>query len=108
MGDIADMILDGILDEQTGEFIDDELSAQGGPGYPRTMEKGRYNSIKKKKNTSVPKHGGSHLIGRNIHSQKYGHCVIEDYGGKRGKKKYTVRDSAGVIHKLKLSEFKLN
>jgi len=32
MGDIADMILDGILDEQTGEYIGP------GVGYPRTME----------------------------------------------------------------------
>jgi len=31
MGDIADMILDGILDEQTGEYIGP------GVGYPRTM-----------------------------------------------------------------------
>jgi len=46
MGDIADMMLDGILDEQTGEYIDDKLSRNGGPGYPRTMEPGHYNSIK--------------------------------------------------------------
>jgi len=39
MGEIADMILDGILDEQTGEFIDDEYSMNGGCGYPRTMNK---------------------------------------------------------------------
>ena len=44
MGDIADMLLDGILDEETGEFIDDELSMEGGPGYPRRMR-----TIKKKK-----------------------------------------------------------
>lgn len=31
MGEIADMILDGILDEQTGEYIGK------GVGYPRTM-----------------------------------------------------------------------
>lgn len=31
MGEIADMILDGILDEQTGEYIGP------GVGYPRTM-----------------------------------------------------------------------
>ena len=39
MGEIADMILDGILDEETGEFIDDELSMNGGPGYPRRKDK---------------------------------------------------------------------
>jgi len=49
MGDIADMILDGILDEETGEFIDDELSMNGGPGYPRRMSDLR----KKKKHTKV-------------------------------------------------------
>jgi hypothetical protein len=31
MGDAADMILDGILDEQTGEYIGPAV------GYPRTM-----------------------------------------------------------------------
>lgn len=40
MGEIADMILDGILDEETGEYIDDEISAQGGGGYPRSMRSG--------------------------------------------------------------------
>lgn len=39
MGEIADMILEGILDEETGEYIDDELSREGGPGYPRRMRK---------------------------------------------------------------------
>jgi len=33
MGEIADMILDGILDEQTGEYIGP------GVGYPRTMQR---------------------------------------------------------------------
>lgn len=32
MGEIADMMLDGTLCEQCGEYIDDEL---GSPGYPR-------------------------------------------------------------------------
>ena len=49
MGDIADMILDGILDEQTGEFIDDEWSMNGGTGYPRTMNETK----KKRKKKSV-------------------------------------------------------
>lgn len=31
MGDAADMILDGILDEQTGEYIGEAV------GYPRTL-----------------------------------------------------------------------
>lgn len=32
MGDIADMMLDGTLDSETGEFIDGDS-----PGYPRSM-----------------------------------------------------------------------
>ena len=32
MGEIAEMMLDGLLDEETGEFIDGEA-----PGYPRRM-----------------------------------------------------------------------
>lgn len=52
MGEIADMILDGILDEETGEFIDDELSMNGGPGYPRKMNK----SHKKKKKHVIVNH----------------------------------------------------
>lgn len=73
MGDIAEAILDGIFDEQTGEFIDDDLSREGGPGYPRTMEKGHYNSInskhkkslkKKKRKLSKQDVGGEHLVGK--------------------------------------------
>ena len=39
MGDIADMMLDGILDEQTGEYLGEAV------GYPRTKQKGHYNTI---------------------------------------------------------------
>lgn len=39
MGDIADMMIDGTLDEQTGEYIGDAV------GYPRTRQKGHYNTI---------------------------------------------------------------
>jgi hypothetical protein len=39
MGEIADMMLDGTLDEQTGEYIGH------GPGYPRTRVPGHYNTI---------------------------------------------------------------
>lgn len=37
MGDIAEGILEGIFDEQTGEYIDDDISRSGGSGYPRSM-----------------------------------------------------------------------
>ena len=33
---MADGMLDGIFDEETGEFIDDEESRKGGPGFPRS------------------------------------------------------------------------
>jgi len=49
MGEIADMILDGILDEQTGEYIGDAV------GYPRTKVKGQYNTIKYQETPSEKK-----------------------------------------------------
>jgi hypothetical protein len=61
MGDIADMILEGILDEQTGEFIDDELSRQGGPGYPRTL-----GDTGMKYNHRYPKRGIVMYLSRNF------------------------------------------
>jgi len=42
MGSISEMMLDGILDEQTGEYLGDAV------GYPRTKEKGHYNTIRYK------------------------------------------------------------
>lgn len=36
MGEYADMILDGLVDEETGELIDGDA-----PGYPRRMRKAR-------------------------------------------------------------------
>lgn len=41
MGDIADMILEGLLDEQTGEYIGDKNLEKYGtesPGFPVTYE----------------------------------------------------------------------
>lgn len=49
MGDIADMMLDGTLDEQTGEYLSDAV------GYPRTKVKGHYNTIKHKETPSEKK-----------------------------------------------------
>lgn len=49
MGEIAEMILDGILDEQTGEYIGE------GVGYPRTRVKGQYNTIKHTRSPSERK-----------------------------------------------------
>lgn len=42
MGDIADAIINGDFDEQTGEWLGE------GDGYPRTMEQGFYNSMDKR------------------------------------------------------------
>ena len=41
MGEIADSIINGDIDEQTGEWLG------GGKGSPRTLEPGNYNTIKK-------------------------------------------------------------
>lgn len=44
MGDIADMMLEGILDEETGEYIGDvnlEDFGTEAPGFPRSLERER-------------------------------------------------------------------
>ena len=44
MGDIADMMLDGLLDEETGEYIGDineELYGEAAPGFPVSHERNR-------------------------------------------------------------------
>jgi hypothetical protein len=49
MGDIAEMMLDGILDEQTGEYLGE------GVGYPRTSRGGFYNTMSRKETASEKK-----------------------------------------------------
>lgn len=42
MGDIADMILEGLLDEETGEYIGDrnkQLYGEEAPGFPVSYSK---------------------------------------------------------------------
>lgn len=42
MGDIAEMMLEGILDEQTGEYIGDKnehLYGEAAPGFPISYER---------------------------------------------------------------------
>jgi len=39
MEEIEEMILNGILDEETGEYIDEDISLNGGCGYPRKSKK---------------------------------------------------------------------
>jgi|GEM_PF-2140328 len=111
MSDIADMILVGILDEQTGEYIGEAV------GYPRTAQPGFYNSMGRKKTynnqkAKPKKHkklnlGGTHLIGRNVITEKYGKCIILDYVGKRGQKSYIISDSEKNKHKVKFSSMTL-
>lgn len=47
MGDIADMILEGILDEETGEYIGDvneEKYGEEAPGFPISYERDKRQS----------------------------------------------------------------
>lgn len=49
MGDIADMILEGLLDEETGEYIGDineEDLGTAAPGFPRSIERERRTGLK--------------------------------------------------------------
>lgn len=108
MGEIADMMLDGTLDEQTGEYIGPPV------GYPRTRQQGHYNSIKKRKPKRNIKHamkgeslGGLHLVGRNVNTEKHGKCIIRGYVGKRGRKRYVIIDKNGTAHKVKFSSMTL-
>lgn len=108
MGEIAEMMLDGTLDEQTGEYIGEAV------GYPRTMQPGYYNSIKKRRPKRNIKHatkgkslGGQHLIGKNATVEQYGKCVIVDYVGKRGRKRYIVIDEKGNEHKVMFNSITL-
>ena len=42
MGELADMILEGLLDEQTGEYIGDKnikMYGEAAPGFPISYEK---------------------------------------------------------------------
>ena len=51
MGDIADMMLDGTLDEETGEYIGDyNLDKYGSesPGFPVSIERDRRESKEQK------------------------------------------------------------
>ena len=101
MGEIADMILDGILDEQTGEHIGKAV------GYPRTLQKGCYNSIKKRKPNIGENFGGPHLVGKKVSLENVGECEIVDYVGKRGRKRYVLIDKKGNEHRKKFSCFTL-
>ena len=45
MGEAADMLLDGLLDEQTGEYIGDQnkrLFGEAAPGFPVTYNEEAY------------------------------------------------------------------
>lgn len=104
MGEIAEMMLEGILDEKTGEYIGEPV------GYPRTLQPRFYNSIKKRKLKRNIKHvmkceslGGLHLVGRRVTIEGVGECEIVDYTGKKGRKRYIVVDKNGQEHRVKFS-----
>lgn len=105
MGDMADAMLDGIFDEQTGEYIGEAV------GYPRTMQRGYYNSMKGRRPKQGTKRrtsenlGGSHLIGKETTHVRYGKCTIMDYVGRRGQKRYVIIDGKGNEHRVKFMGF---
>ena len=102
MGEIAEMILDGILDEQTGEYIGEAV------GYPRTIyrrpRRHKRNVRHAMKGESL---GGLHLVGKKATIENIGECDIVDYVGKRGRKRYILIDKNGTEHRRKFSSFKL-
>ena len=79
MGDIADMMLDGTLDEETGEYIGDHNLAKYGtesPGFPISLEREARENIPKKYTPKCLKkvkckHCGKHVkeTGLNMHIQ---------------------------------------
>jgi hypothetical protein len=49
MGEYADMILEGLIDEETGELIDGQS-----PGYPRSPTRERRKALKRAKEGGKP------------------------------------------------------
>jgi hypothetical protein len=57
MGDIADMMLEGLLDEETGEYIGDineEIYGTASPGFPISYERQHRESKKNSNKASCP------------------------------------------------------
>lgn len=71
MGEIADMMIDGTLDWDTGEYIDGES-----PGYPRRVRGGNFNKTNKEK-------GVRKFLTRKGLSKKEGDSIIREYTSKR-------------------------
>lgn len=84
MGEIADMMLDGILDEQTGEYLG------GACGYPRTLVKGQYNTIR-----DHTEHNATFQ-----HNALHGLCKwLKNYGIKNDEEKHKlIREYAALIN----------
>lgn len=66
MGDIADMILDGILDSETDEYIDGEAT-----GYPRTISGSLPWESSHKKNSSPKTYNSKYGINNYLNNQQY-------------------------------------
>lgn len=58
MGEIADMLIEGLLDEETGEYIGDHNLAVYGveaPGFPVSLQRERRNAKNRKKSKKAAK-----------------------------------------------------
>lgn len=76
MGDYADMVLDGLLDEETGEYIGDmneEKFGMAAPGFPISYErehrKNRVNKINCPKCNKRVKVAGLDMHIRDVHGE---------------------------------------
>jgi hypothetical protein len=72
MGDIADMMLEGILDEETGEYLGDfneEVFGTEAPGFPISLERTECPICGKK---TKPGGMGQHMIA------KHGRSVTDE------------------------------
>jgi hypothetical protein len=70
MGEYADLLLSGLLDEETGELIDGDA-----PGYPRSPERERRQHRQKQQADAMPtkcKHCGKEFRGQRALKQHMG------------------------------------
>jgi len=74
MGDIADAMINGDFDEQTGEWLGE------GSGFPRTMMKGFYNSPQYSKKTKAIRKELAILIKQTIkdNPEKSEHVIVNE------------------------------
>ena len=71
MGEIADMILEGILDEETGEYIGDmneEIYGSSSPGFPVSYNKRKSNKT------------NCHICGKSVKIEGLGNHLKDKHG----------------------------